>query len=160
MLQLLHYSLNFADQKVMDMKDSKKIAVLFIAALMFSFVAKADSYVLRLYSQEGSVTSWPVSQLQRITFKNGQVAVTLTDGNTSTYATNTTERLSFGLPSGISQLTTDSVRQKSLACIYNLMGVCIARQEVTSGKSIDLSQLPAGIYIVSMDGKKYKIARK
>ena len=142
------------------MKKPKKILILIATALTFGIGAKADNYVLRLYSQDGSVASWPVSQLQRLTFADGQVAVTLTDGNTSTYAALSTERLSFGLPDGIRSMTTGSADRKTTAIIYTLQGVCIAQQQVSSANAIDLGQLPAGIYIVNMNGKKYKIARK
>ena len=85
----------------------KKLLMAAIAAMM-SLAAYADGE-LGLYILAGSTDTYPVSELQKITFSNGNVVVHKTDGTTSSTAMSGIQRMYFGeiTPDGINTLASD-----------------------------------------------------
>ena len=115
-------------------------------ALVFGMNAKAEDFSLYYEStvNGSNVEVSAVSQMRKITFKNGVLAVTYKDGTTSTTPLTSIKRLFFSTPAtGVEEVSVKDVTKKD-AAVYDLMGRKVS-------ESLD-GNLPKGIYIV--DGKK------
>ena len=127
----------------------KKTLLLFV--LSFSFlVSFADDFNLYYDTKAGEENKKleSVANLQKLTFKDGQMTVVRTDGTTSTLTISTLKRLFFATTEGltpIEDVKAEDIIDVKKGEVYDLMGRKL---------NIDLNKekLPKGIYIVG--GKK------
>ena len=127
----------------------KKVLLFFV--LSFSFlVSFADDFNLYYDTTAGETDKKieSVANLQKLTFKDGQMTVVRTDGTTSILTISTIKRLFFSTTEGltpIEDVKAEDIIDVKKGEVYDLMGRKL---------NIDLNKgkLPKGIYIVS--GKK------
>lgn len=150
----------------------KEILTLAAAISLSAATAKADNVSLYLEPNSGNTTSWTVESLQKMTFENGNVVLTLKSGATSSAAISTVKRLYFSTESsGVESIEADSSIawdggvisvQTQGAAPYTVCGVngaVVARGTVSGEGKIDLNSAESGIYIVSISGKTFKILK-
>ena len=147
----------------------KKLLMAAIAAMM-SLAAYADGE-LGLYILAGSTDTYPVSELQKITFSNGNVVVHKTDGTTSSTAMSGIQRMYFGeiTPDGINTLASDEayawdgktlkVNGKSTVKVYQVSGAMVSEGTYADGQGINLDKLTNGISVIESGSKSFNIAK-
>jgi hypothetical protein len=149
----------------------KKLIVSISLLIMGAVSSFATDYDLYIEQLSGNFLSWKVSSIQKITFADGNIVLTTTDGSSSKVAISNVDRLhfeseasgiskaekSFGFNSG--KVATGAV-SGTAAKIYNVNGSLAAESSVQPDGSVNLSSLPQGIYIVKINGTSFKVAKQ
>ena len=141
---------------------------------------------LRLYTTDAAPRSYPLQQLDKLTFSSSVMSVWLTDGTTVSQSLDAISKITFGdavdSPSGIETAAADSrlrisylpqaecVQVEFAAAprsitVYNPQGATLRRVTPADSPAIvSLSGLPSGTYIVAVhtDGgiQTAKIAKR
>lgn len=147
--------------------------ILFLAiAILFSLNALADDFSLYILTTgESTPTDYAVKDIQKITFSDGNVVVTKTDGTSATVAMNNITKIY--LDSSVAD-AIDNVSGNQFAWngqqittagtgtirVFQPSGTLVTAQPVSEGQAINLSHLPQGIYVVSLNGQSFKIVKK
>ncbi|MCM1312455.1 MAG: T9SS type A sorting domain-containing protein [Bacteroides sp.] len=150
----------------------KRIFTTILATAALSAAAFADNYSLYLEPTEGNVSEWTLTSLDKLTFRNGNIVFTTTDGAESTVPISGVRRLFFSTPEiqGIDGMGTDGsnvawdgtclyagTQVGTAVTIYNAAGTVVARQTAGENGIIGFETLGKGMYIVNVQGKSYKI---
>lgn len=133
----------------------------------------AEDNHLYIQSSTGETLDWSVPSLQKMTFQNGNVVVTMKNG-TSTYTPiSSVSRMYICTPSvngiesveGDVQCTWDGERLHvnapagSAVKVYSVNGVLVSQTRLTD-TSVDLQGLNRGMYVVNVGGQVVKIMKK
>ena len=133
----------------------------------------AEDNHLYIQSSAGETLDWSVPSLQKMTFQNGNVVVTMKNG-TSTYTPiSSVSRMYICTPSvngiesveGDVQCTWDGERLHvnapagSAVKVYSVNGVLVSQTRLTD-TSVDLQGLNRGMYVVNVGGQVVKIMKK
>jgi len=136
--------------------------------LMVSANMMADNYLTITYS--GSEQNISLPTVQKITFEEGFVVVTTSEGKHS-YPISILDKMSFtesadaikALPEQAENLTfkngTLSVKGDGFLRIYNTAGALVSIANVKEGANVSLDNLSTGVYIVRMGDKAIKIRK-
>jgi hypothetical protein len=116
---------------------------LVLAALMgfIGFTGYADT-TLYLHNASGKSTPFALNNIKEITFPNGQINITLTDGSTTSITDSEFSSLSFtdSGAAGIDRVIADNDNDMTAAgTIYDIHGRRVAA---------NAAALPAGVYIL------------
>lgn len=147
-------------------------AKLFLAAmlLMVGTNMMADEYQYLTISYNNSERSISLPLIQRISFADGYVVVTTTEG-THKYPIDLLDKITFtesataieALPEQTKGLTfkdgTLAVKGDGLLRIYGTNGALVSIANVKKGANISLDNFPAGVYIVRMGNKTIKVRK-
>lgn len=138
----------------------------------------ASEGVVRFMSENGeTLKTAPLTTDTRITFGQG---VTVTNGSeTASMSWDAFSKLSFYVSTGLegvmndpsarirlrenpvyNLLQVDGAFSDSALGIYSVSGVCHLSLAHWQGESIDVSSLPSGLYILSIDNKTVKFFKK
>ena len=130
----------------------------------------ADNFKYLTISYNGSEENISLPIVQKITFQNGYVVVTTTEGENS-YPISVMERITFtesadaikALPEQAEDLTyengTLAIKGNGLMRVYNTSGALVSIANIKEGANISLDGLPTGVYIVRMGDKAIKIKK-
>ena len=148
--------------------------MIFVAlATLFSLSAMADDYSLYILQSTGQ-TSYQLADLQKITFSEGKVVILTKSGETAQVPISSISRMYFDLTSPETGLDNVDTR-RGLAWdgqrlsfegltgrveVFQTSGALVKQAVASDGGAINLSQLPAGVYIVKAAGKSFKIVKK
>ena len=149
----------------------QKRLLLFFAILLFSHVGiQAQSYLV-----VNGNKSFTLSDVQKITFANGNMVVTSTSSSDSfalsslngfkfsdTAITTSNENLEA---SGMKVVVTNSTlyvsgAAGSLASIYTIGGAILYSQILTPESAITIGGFPSGIYILKVNGTSFKFMKR
>lgn len=122
------------------------------AALLcaFSLTALADDYTLYVETTAGS-SAYAYDDLQRITFKDGQMVIETKSGETSAVGVSSIGRMYFStIPTSIETEQDVLETNDAPSAIYDLTGRKLSEDQ----------NLPGGIYVVKKGGKTTKIVKK
>ena len=151
----------------------KRIILSLIMIATFNVATKAEDNHLYIEPNAGETLNWNVPSLQKMTFQNGNVVLTMKDG-TSTYTPiSSISRMYISTPSanGIEsvgnngQCTWDGERLHvnapagSAVKVYSVNGVLVSQTRLTD-TSVDLQGLNRGMYVVNVGGQVVKIMKK
>ena len=147
---------------------NKKILTSLFACAALLPAVSASAGVVRFLSENGeAVKTAPLTTDTRITFGQG---VTVTNGSeTESMSWDAFSRLSFYVSTGLEGVVADPSAQIRLRenPVDNLLmvegafsGVCHLSLSHWRGESLDVSSLPAGLYILSIDNKTVKFFKK
>ena len=146
----------------------KKIFLAAFAAL-FSLTCLADDYYLNVIAN--ATDSYATASLKKITFENGNVVVTTSNGTSTSYAISSISQMYFSSTSaGIGSISTDSNIAwdgttlslnglKGKVQVYQPSGALVA-SESADAERINLSRLSKGVYVVNVNGQSFKIVKK
>ena len=138
-------------------------------AALFSLTCLADDYCLNVIAN--ATDSYATASLKKISFENGNVVVTTSDGASTSYAISSISQMYFSSTSaGIGSISNDKSFAwdgttlslnglKGKVQVYQPSGALVA-SESTDSQSINLSRLSKGVYVVNVDGKSFKIIKK
>ncbi len=130
----------------------------------------ADNFKYLTISYNGSEENISLPIVQKITFQNGYVVVTTTEGENS-YPISVMERITFtesadaikALPEQAEDMTyengTLAIKGNGLMRVYNTSGALVSIANIKEGANISLDGLPTGVYIVRMGDKAIKIKK-
>lgn len=150
-----------------------KAKILLAAMLLMAsanMMAQENQYQYLTISYSDSESNISLPLVQRISFENGYVVVTTTEGKHS-YPLSLTNKISFtesataieALPEQAKGLTykngTLAIKGDGLLRIYNAAGALVNIANVKEGANVTLENLPAGVYIVRMNDKTIKVKR-
>ncbi|MBO4445293.1 MAG: T9SS type A sorting domain-containing protein [Bacteroidaceae bacterium] len=144
-------------------------------ACMFILSASALAQNLYVTQTSGTETALPLSGISKIKFDSGNMIAVMTSGEDQTYALSSVRALTFQegtyvapLPvaepsfsySPASHSLTLSGKAGSVVNVYSISGQrVLTTVQTISEQTIDLSQLPRGIYVVEAEGKSSKFVR-
>jgi hypothetical protein len=143
----------------------RKLILLFLLTLSISASA-TDVLVVK---QNDGDTSWAISTINEITFDGNGVKLAFTDGQSVYYAKDDFNMLQFDItPSGINSIEDKkafSIKNNVISAnaetsgiqVYSLNGTLVA---TSNSKSLNISNLSAGSYIVKADKLITKIVKK
>lgn len=110
--------------------------------------------------------------VQKITFQDGNVVVTTSEGvhsypisilNKMTFTTKDIETAITTLPEQSEGLTYAdgqlSIKGNGLLRVYNTSGAMVSVVNVEEGANVNLNQFPAGIYIIRMGEQAIKVKK-
>lgn len=138
-------------------------------AVLFSLTALADDYYLNVIAN--ATDSYATASLKKITFENGNVVVTTSNGASTSYAISSISQMYFSSTSaGIGSISTDSNIAwdgttlslnglKGKVQVYQPSGALVA-SESADAERINLSRLSKGVYVVNVNGQSFKIVKK
>jgi hypothetical protein len=151
----------------------KKLLLSLISIVTFNVAAMAEDNHLYIQPNAGETLQWSVPSLQKMTFQNGNVVLTMKDG-TSTYTPiSSVKRIYICTPSansitsvdGKSQCVWDGARLQidaqvgASVAVYSVNGASVMHTRLTD-TTVDLQGLSRGVYIVNVDGQVFKIIKK
>ena len=147
-------------------------AKLFLAATLLmvgsNMMADEYNYLTITYNDMEQSISLPI--IQRISFADGYVVVTTTEG-THKYPIDLLDKMTFtenataieALPEQTKDLSfkdgTLAVKGDGLLRIYGTNGALVTIANVKKGANISLDNFPAGVYIVRMGDKTIKVRK-
>lgn len=149
------------------MKTKNLLAALLLLACT-SMLADNFKYLTISYNGTEQNISLPI--VQKITFQDGYVVVTTTEGENS-YPISVMERITFtesadaikALPEQAEDMTyengTLAIKGNGLMRVYNTSGALVSIANIKEGANISLDGLPTGVYIVRMGDKAIKIKK-
>ena len=138
--------------------------------LMLCTTVLAEDYKYLTISYGGTEQNIALPIVKKITFQNGSVVVTTTEGD-HTYPISIMDRITFtetadaikALPEQAEDLTyengTLAVKGNGLLHVYNASGALISIVNVKEGANISFDGLTAGIYIARMGNKTIKVKK-
>lgn len=138
--------------------------------LMASANMMAETYNYLTLSCNGTEESVPLPVVQKITFEDGYMVVTSTEGIYS-YPIANVEKIRFtetataieALPEEAKDMTykdgTLSIKGDGMLRVYNTAGALVSIAYVKEGANINLGKLPAGVYVVKMGEKTIKVKK-
>lgn len=113
-------------------------------------VTYSDDYML--ITSADAETSYPLSDVLKFTFEE-------IDGEDTGIDSTIAAEASFSLDGGV--IVVSGLKAGSTAQVFTLGGVMVHSESVDSGSwSYPLSSLSSGIYIISINGKGFKITKK
>ena len=140
--------------------------------LMASTSIMADEYKYLTISSNGTEDNISLPIVQRITFEDGYVVVTTTEGKCSfplsildkiTFTTSDVEDAIKALPEETENLAykdgTLAIKGDGMLRIFNTSGALVSIANVKEGANVSLEGLPAGVYIVRMGDKTIKVKK-
>ena len=138
--------------------------------LMVSSGMRADKYNYLTLTYSGTDQSISLPLVQRITFEDGAMVVSTTQGK-YTYSLSNLDKITFteiadaikALPEQAENLTykdgTLAIKGDGMLYIYNAGGALVSIANVKEGANVNLGNLPAGVYVVRMGNKTIKVRK-
>ena len=151
-----------------------KNVLLWVSMAVYSVGAMAEDNHLYIQPGAGETLSWSVPSLQKMTFQNGNLVLTMKNGTSSYTPIMSIERIYIGTPSeiqGIEEVDNAplyswdgetlilNAQSGAQVRVYNVAGA-VVKQERLTGNSINLPGLAKGLYVVNVDGHIFKTIKK
>lgn len=152
-----------------------KTVLLWMSMAVYSIGAMAEDNNLYIQPGAGETLSWSVPSLQKMTFQDGNLVLTMKNGTTSYTPIMSIQRIYIGTPSevqGIEQVGNNAplyswdgetlklnAQIGAQVSVYNVAGAVVKREYLT-GNSINLQGLAKGLYVVNVDGHIFKTIKK
>lgn len=139
--------------------------------LMASTSMMADDLQYLTISYNGSEESHSLPVVQRISFEDDYLVVTMTSGGRYSYPLSIVEKITFtetataieALPEAAKGLEYKDgkldIKGNGMLCVYSSSGSLVSIANVKEGANVSLNGLPAGVYIVRMGDKTIKIKK-
>lgn len=141
-------------------------------AIALAAQALAEDFNLYVIDSSNEKTAYAVSDLQKITFDNGSVVITTTSGTTAAYSISGIGQMYFDTEASdaINDIDQAAIRfngqdisfpgRADRVTVCQANGALVAAGKDLQGRSLSLADLPAGVYIVNIDGKGFKVVRQ
>jgi len=140
--------------------------------LMATTSMMADNSKFLTISLSDSERDISLPIVQKITFENGYVVVTTTEG-THSYPITLLDKITFtetdeadaieALPEQAEDLTfkdgTLAIKGDGMLRVFNTSGALVSIANIKEGANISLEGLPTGVYIVRMGNKTIKVRK-
>ena len=136
-------------------------------------VAQADLVVLE---RNGAACSFVPAEVRRITFEDGRMCVQSLDGTTHSWEVSAVSKCYFGsapeVPAAVGTVRTTMLMPSGnglnvhcetagVLTVQNVKGQLLWLRHVPVGTSmVSLADLPAGVYVVQMNGETLKLMKR
>lgn len=150
---------------------------LFLLLLLFSsFALKAQRNINIQYIDDVLIT-YAINLNSRLTFSNNDIIISQPSGEVYSFTIDSIRRIYFTTESSLLEvlpksditlypnpsknyITLSNINTKTPMSIYNMKGVLVISDIIYQNKSINISNLSNGIYIVKVGGKKFKLLKE
>jgi hypothetical protein len=152
-----------------------------LIALLFAWIAGLQAQDLYLKTKDGVVTIKSLETLKKFTFSNNNLLINYLSGPAETYSLSNISKLSFkSAVTGVDELSlsgttamkvypnpvTDIIYIQNApevtyaVSIYRISGSLVLTTKLSSGtKSIDVSYLASGLYLLNVNGLTFKFVK-
>ena len=156
----------------------KRAVFLMLVALTTAVGAQAQDNVV-VNKNDGSKQAFEMSKVQKITFGDASYTVVGKDGgSTSQFTYVDTKAITFDLVDGIEQVVDTERGQLRIkktgnvitvegfsgvdgrVAVYSLDGTLVQSDKAWRGQPISVESLPAGIYVIQVNGQSLKFTKK
>lgn len=149
--------------------------------IWFATLLAVQSQNLYIKAKDGSVTAKTLSTLERFTFSNNNLLINYLSGPVETYSLSNISKLSFkSAVTGVDELSLSGTITMKVypnpvsdviyiqnapetdyqLSIYRMTGSLILNTQMSSGdKSIDVSFLQTGLYLLNVNGRTFKFVK-
>lgn len=149
--------------------------------LLFAVLATVKSQSLYIKTKDGSITAKSLATLGRFTFSNNNLLINYLSGPVETYSLSNISKLTFkSAVTGVDELSlpgtltlrvypnpvTDVIYIQNAPetsyqlSIYRITGSLVLTNKMSSGdKSIDVSFLQSGLYLLNVNGVTFKFVK-
>lgn len=149
--------------------------------LLFAVFATVRSQSLYIKTKDGAVSSKLLSTLGRFTFSNNNLLINYLSGPVETYSLSNISKLSFkSAVTGVDELSLQGTITMKVypnpvsdviyiqnapetsyqLSIYRITGSLVLTNKMSSGdKSIDVSFLQSGLYLLNVNGRTFKFVK-
>ncbi len=149
--------------------------------IWFATLLAVQSQSLYIKAKDGSVTTKTLSTLERFTFSNNNLLINYLSGPVETYSLSNISKLSFkSAVTGVDELSLSGTITMKVypnpvsdviyiqnapetdyqLSIYRMTGSLILNTQMSSGdKSIDVSFLQTGLYLLNVNGRTFKFVK-
>jgi hypothetical protein len=149
--------------------------------IWFATLLAVQSQNLYIKAKDGSVTTKTLSTLERFTFSNNNLLINYLSGPVETYSLSNISKLSFkSAVTGVDELSLSGTITMKVypnpvsdviyiqnapetnyqLSIYRMTGSLILNTQMSSGdKSIDVSFLQTGLYLLNVNGRTFKFVK-
>lgn len=154
--------------------------LLFICALVLSINAVKADEVITIHLNNSTAKDITVANIQKITFDTNGLNIFCNDNTNESYNYADVQKLTFGEGVGVESILANNTSivvapnpTKSTLVInggdnlygsdlriYSISGALISQQDCWNGETIDVSNLNAGIYFVSIGGTTTKFVKQ
>ncbi|MBL7969565.1 MAG: T9SS type A sorting domain-containing protein [Prolixibacteraceae bacterium] len=150
--------------------------------LLIAIAAGGQAQSLLLKTKDGTTISKQLGSVKRITFSTNSLLVNYLSGPVETYSIGSISKLSFKMPpTGINPIELAASATMKIypnpasetiyiqnapetdytASVYQMNGVLMFSTSKDSGsRSVDVSFLPAGFYILKINGQAFKFIKR
>jgi len=158
-----------------------KKAFTLLIFLLFAEIMMVQAQSLVFKTKDGIVTTKPLGTLKKFTFSGNSLLVNYLSGPVETYSLDNISKLSFkSAVTGVDNLSLtgngimkvypnpvsdviyiqNAPETAFTVSIYRMNGVLILTTKISSGsKSIDVSYLPSGLYLLNVNNRTFKFVK-
>ncbi len=162
------------------MKSTKTTTIFLLCCFVGSISLQSQAQTrLNLYRNNQTVTVADLEQVQKITFDNGNLVIHHTDQQQDSFPLNEIQSIRFVQePAKVEQRTTQRLvlypnpvvnelklanlpAGNSVVRIYGVSGILLRQRTLPEGSnSINVSDLPAGFYLLSVNGQTLRFSKQ
>lgn len=140
-----------------------KTIIVSLLALLASVVAVADDYKYLNAENATGGKSVELRKVKKITFSEGNVVISVVDGDAVVLPMADVKRISFSNeaipeddPTSVSEI---AATMTGVVCVYDLKGQLVGIVNAAQGQIVSLHSLPSGVYIVKNGNSVVKVQK-
>ncbi len=153
-----------------------RLTLIFLLLLLSSFSSIAQRNITIQYSDDDEIT-YSISQNSKLTFSNNDIIISQPSGEIYSFAIDNIRKIYFPSGNSLSEILPDNniklypnpssnnislsnINSKTSISIYNIQGELVLYEIIYQDKSINISNLSNGIYIVKVGNKEFKLVKE
>lgn len=149
--------------------------LLLVAFLFSASYLMAENSILLNY-KDGSIKTYALVQVSKLTFNSGNVVVNLKDGTNASSPIANLNKITIGDASGVNETLSDKsgvsiligndeisfagISGSQQVNIYSLSGSLVASNTITESGNIPIENLSRGVYFLKIDSNITKFFKK
>lgn len=152
------------------------LTFIFLILLLNSFSSKAQKNITIQYRDNQEIT-YSINHNSKLTFSENDLIISQSSGSIYYFEMENIRKIYFSNPNSLldvvsqdnailypnpssSSISLSNIKSKTSILIYNLKGILMLSEIIYQDKSINISNLSNGIYIVKVDNKEFKLVKE
>lgn len=153
-----------------------RLTLTFLLMLLSSFSSIAQRNITIQYNDDDEIT-YSISQNSKLTFSNNDIIISQPSGEIYYFAIDNIRKIYFPSVNSLSEVLPDNniklypnpssknislsnINSKTSISIYNIQGELVFYEIIYQDKSINISNLSNGIYVVKVGNKEFKLVKE
>lgn len=150
--------------------------LLFLFMTLISYSVIAQKNITIQYRDNQEIT-YSINHNSKLTFLDNQLIISQPSGNIYYFDIENIRKIYFSNPNSLSdiahqnnitlypnpssnRINLSNIISKTLISIYNIQGVLVMSEVIYQDKSINISNLSNGLYIVKVGNKEFKLVKE